>query len=173
MCMKIDPLIIRGLRDERSWSQDHLAAAAGVSLRTIQRAESEGNISAETRLALAAAFGVDVAVLAARSPASAAPAPDEAAPPPGGAAGTETATPDAEAATGPTPGWAAHLGRTGFLRHVAIYVVVLSFLAWLDVRAQDGVLWFQWPLLGWGAGIASHGIRSWRSGRLAGVGRSG
>lgn len=47
--MKIDPEIIRHLREERAWSQEHLAAVTGLSLRTIQRVESEANASAETR----------------------------------------------------------------------------------------------------------------------------
>ena len=47
---------IRKLREARAWSQEHLADAAGLSLRTIQRVEAEGKASAETRLALAAAL---------------------------------------------------------------------------------------------------------------------
>ncbi|NSL55714.1 helix-turn-helix domain-containing protein [Uliginosibacterium aquaticum] len=62
---------IRKLREARAWSQEHLAAAAGLSLRTIQRVEAEGRASAETRLALAAAFGVEVSALTAQE----APAP--------------------------------------------------------------------------------------------------
>jgi len=66
--MRVDPAKMRNLREERSWSQERLADAAGLSLRTVQRVESEGNASAETRLALAGAFGVDVGVLS-QSPA--------------------------------------------------------------------------------------------------------
>ena len=62
--MKIDPRQVRRLRDARAWSQEHLAAAAGVSARTIQRVESEGTASHETRLAIAAAFNVAAASLA-------------------------------------------------------------------------------------------------------------
>lgn len=50
---------IRQLRDRKAWTQEHLAKAAGVSLRTIQRAE-EGAMSAETLNALAGAFDVSV-----------------------------------------------------------------------------------------------------------------
>jgi transcriptional regulator with XRE-family HTH domain len=65
--MKIDREAVRQLRDDRSWSQEHLAAAASLSVRTIQRVESEGAASAETRLAIAAAFGVSPASLLPRS----------------------------------------------------------------------------------------------------------
>ena len=61
--MKIDANLIKNLREERSWSQEHLATVAGVSLRTIQRLESEGSASLETRMALAAAFGMSAADL--------------------------------------------------------------------------------------------------------------
>lgn len=51
---------IRALREARAWSQAHLAEAASLSLRTVQRVEAEGTASAETRLAIAAALGVSV-----------------------------------------------------------------------------------------------------------------
>jgi len=54
---------IRALREARAWSQAHLAEAAGLSLRTIQRVEAEGTASAETRLAIAAALNVPVETL--------------------------------------------------------------------------------------------------------------
>ena len=61
--MKINGKMIRALREEKSWSQDHLADASGLSVRTIQRVESDSIGSAETRLALAAALGVAASVL--------------------------------------------------------------------------------------------------------------
>jgi transcriptional regulator with XRE-family HTH domain len=72
--MKIDGDKVRALREMKSWSQEHLASASGLSVRTVQRVEKEGGSLPETRLALAAALGVDAAELAggtaARKPAS-------------------------------------------------------------------------------------------------------
>ncbi len=51
---------IKALRESRAWSQAHLAEAASLSLRTVQRVEAEGTASAETRLAIAAALSVSV-----------------------------------------------------------------------------------------------------------------
>ncbi len=67
--MKIDASTVRRLRTERAWSQEQLAASADVSLRTIQRVEAEGSASNETRMALAAVFGIDVRALSLREPA--------------------------------------------------------------------------------------------------------
>ena len=58
--VKMNPAGIRKLRESKSWTQEHLATAAGVSLRTIQRMEADGSASAESRLAVAAALGVPV-----------------------------------------------------------------------------------------------------------------
>ena len=57
--MKIDGNKVRTLRESRAWSQDQLATASGLSVRTVQRAEVESSASRETRVCLAAAFGID------------------------------------------------------------------------------------------------------------------
>jgi len=61
--MKISSTKIRRLRSERGWSQEQLALASGLSLRTIQRVEAEGNASRETHVCLAATFEVVLAEL--------------------------------------------------------------------------------------------------------------
>jgi uncharacterized glyoxalase superfamily protein PhnB/DNA-binding XRE family transcriptional regulator len=54
---------IRSLRERKAWTQEHLAGAARISTRTVQRAE-EGVMSAETRAAIAGALDVSVERLA-------------------------------------------------------------------------------------------------------------
>jgi len=56
MEMNIDSKLIIKLRKEKGWSQHHLSVVSGVSLRTIQRVENEGNTSVETLKSLASAF---------------------------------------------------------------------------------------------------------------------
>lgn len=56
--MNISPEKLVSLRKERGWSQEKLAAMSSVSARTIQRAESDGDCSLDTKLALASAFEV-------------------------------------------------------------------------------------------------------------------
>ncbi len=62
--MQIDSARLKQLREQRAWSQEHLAALTGLSVRTIQRLETNGAAAHESRLALAAAFGLDPADLA-------------------------------------------------------------------------------------------------------------
>lgn len=59
MDMKAKSSLIRKLRTERLWSQEHLAKICGLGLRTIQRLESRGSGSNESIKALAAVFEVD------------------------------------------------------------------------------------------------------------------
>jgi transcriptional regulator with XRE-family HTH domain len=61
--MDINSEKIQALRDAKPWSQDELAIAAGVSLRTIQRAEREGVASLQTIKAIASALQVDSNIL--------------------------------------------------------------------------------------------------------------
>jgi transcriptional regulator with XRE-family HTH domain len=74
--MKINGEAVRALREQKSWSQEHLANASGLSVRTVQRVELEGIASAETRLALAAALWVPVADLMPAPPSPNAPVVD-------------------------------------------------------------------------------------------------
>jgi len=54
----LSPERVKYFRKDNGWSQELLAKASGLSLRTIQRAEKDGNSSAETQLSLAAAFDI-------------------------------------------------------------------------------------------------------------------
>ena len=48
--------LLKSLRKKKCWTQEKLAANAGLSLRTVQRAEGKGTFSSETLLALASAL---------------------------------------------------------------------------------------------------------------------
>ncbi len=58
--MNINSAVVKQLRSEKSWSQEELAIAAGLNLRTIQRIEKEATASLQSRKALASAFGVAI-----------------------------------------------------------------------------------------------------------------
>ena len=46
----------------------------------------------------------------------------------------------------------------GFLIHLGVYVLVVGLLAALNLYRNPGNLWFIWVLLGWGIGVAAHGL---------------
>ena len=56
--MRLNPKTIKQLRDDKNWTQQSLADACGLSLRTIQRIEKEGVASRETMMSLCAVFEV-------------------------------------------------------------------------------------------------------------------
>ena len=61
MEMKLKSKKIKELRAERLWSQEELAVASGLSLRTVQRIEKDGISSVESLKALASVLEVNVA----------------------------------------------------------------------------------------------------------------
>lgn len=77
--VKIDGKRIRQLREARGWSQEHLASICGLSPRTVQRLETEGNASLESRMAVAAALEVAAGDLLDTGKSIASPAPSTAA----------------------------------------------------------------------------------------------
>lgn len=135
MEMKVSPQKIRSLRETRGWTQEHLAEVAGLSARTVQRIEAEGKASPESRMALAAALGVDAGEL-------------------GDSAGTKPAA----AAESQPP-----RARSGWQRHLTIYLLVCGGLVLFDLARDGDLSWSKWPVIGWGMGLLLH--------RLLGRGR--
>ena len=56
--MQLNPNTIKALRQKHNWTQQLLADACDISLRTIQRVEKEGAASKETTMSLCAVFEV-------------------------------------------------------------------------------------------------------------------
>ncbi|MGF1863751.1 helix-turn-helix domain-containing protein [Enterovibrio norvegicus] len=54
----INSEVLKSLRLNKSWSQEKLANASGLSLRTVQRVENTGTASLETKLALSSALEI-------------------------------------------------------------------------------------------------------------------
>jgi transcriptional regulator with XRE-family HTH domain len=61
--MKINAELILELREEKSWSQDELSIASGLSLRTVQRIEKEGIASLQSKKSIASVFEIDISDL--------------------------------------------------------------------------------------------------------------
>lgn len=45
-----------------------------------------------------------------------------------------------------------------FYGNLTSYCIIIPFLAILNIVTAPGYLWFLWPALGWGIGIAFHAI---------------
>ena len=125
MDMKIDTTLLRQLRETRGWSQEHLAEAAGLSLRTVQRIEASGACSPESKLALAAALGIDAARLTA--PETGAPAPESTIAP------MSVADP---------------VRRHRRFRQGWVSLCLGVFLLALDFSQHGHITWSRWPLAG-------------------------
>ncbi|MDV6316616.1 helix-turn-helix transcriptional regulator [Idiomarina sp. HP20-50] len=61
--MQIDAAKIIELRSKHGWTQQHLADACAVSLRTIQRVEKDGIASQETVSALCSVYEIEREVI--------------------------------------------------------------------------------------------------------------
>lgn len=128
-------MLVRKLRLDRGWSQEVLAELSGVSVRTIQRIERGGNASLETLGALAAVFEVDIATLS-----------------------TETRMyRQRDVSDHEREALEYVRDIKGFYSHFIIYLISIAAMAGFNFFS-GGYLWFIWPALGWGLGVAAHGL---------------
>lgn len=56
----------------------------------------------------------------------------------------------------------------GFYKHLALYVLVNALLLTINIVTSPTWLWFYWPLLGWGMGIAAHWVSVFGIGNVLG-----
>lgn len=131
MSFKIDIAKLKRWREERHWSQEHLADLAGVGLRTIQRIENGQQASAESLKAIASAYQVEVAAL--------------------------YIDPEAEALSlierKNAKGIAAL--KLSFFIHLASWVIGMAVFAAISIGSGWWVM--KWPTLWWTVGLVSHG----------------
>ncbi len=132
MEMKVNAPLIKQSREGRGWSQEHLASITGLSARTIQRIETTGVASAESKMALASALEIDVSALIT---------------PP-----QESPGPIIPALGRKSQAW--KIFRYGFSFSCILYVLVCGGLLIADISRHGGVTWSKWPTLGWGLGLA-------------------
>ncbi len=133
MQIHVDGALVRGFRDGRGWSQEHLAEAAGLSLRTVQRIENGEKAARESVMALAAAFGVDVRAL--------------------------TVDREAEAAQAARAGKAKERDalRLSVLIHLAGYLFGMLVFAGIGLGTGDLAI-MKWPTIWWTVAMAGHGL---------------
>lgn len=129
-----DAAKIKRWREERYWSQEHLADLAGIGTRTVQRIETGEAASYDSVMALAAAFNVDVVAL--------------------------TVDPKVQAETNErtkaTEGLAGL--RLSFLIHAASYVFGMIVFIAISLSTNDGGFVMLVPAAWWTVGLAGHGL---------------
>lgn len=131
-------MIVRKLRLQRGWSQERLAELAGVSVRTIQRAERNGSMSLETVAALAAVFEVDRSLIE--------------------SGGTEMQDQqDLSAPLSDDERDAIRYVRElkEFYSHLAMYLVFVVVFGFTFGFERPFILW---GAVGWGFGVLLHGL---------------
>ena len=50
-----------------------------------------------------------------------------------------------------------------------MYVLINALLLWINITTSPDILWFYWPLLGWGIAVALHALRVLGAGRWFGA----
>ena len=133
MSLKTDTAKIKRWREERHWSQEHLADMAGVGLRTLQRIETGQQASGDSLKALASAFQVDVAAL--------------------------YIDPEAEAAEiiRQKNAKANAAVQMSFFSHLAGWVIGMAVFAAISLGSNADYWVMKWPTLWWTVGLISHG----------------
>ncbi len=125
---------IKRWREERLWSQEHLADLAGLGLRTVQRIENGDSASRDSVMALAAAFNVDAAALTRNEKTEAAEQREQKA----------------------KKGVAAL--RLGFLINLACWVFGMIVFAGISFSDGDSHFEMLAPAIWWTVGIAGFGL---------------
>lgn len=134
--MKFNPdsAKIKRWREERQWSQEHLAGLAGIGTRTVQRIENGEAASYESVMALAAAFNVDVVALTVDPKAQA----------------------KSEKREKASEGVAAL--RLSFLIHFASYIFGMIVFMAISISTYGDSFVMLVPAAWWTVGLAGHGL---------------
>lgn len=50
----------------------------------------------------------------------------------------------------------------GFYANLVCYILVISFLAFINLKYTSEHIWFCWPMLGWGVGLLFHAFGAFK-----------
>ena len=133
-------MIVRKLRLQRGWSQEHLAQLSGLNIRTIQRIERGQGAGLESMKSLAAVFEVPYSDLQTQ---------DE----PMNSKSSNTYASDDERQ-------AIEYVRDikGFYAHALTYTVIIAGLFLLNAFISPGRWWVLFAAIGWGIGLLVHAL---------------
>ena len=132
-------MLVQKLRLQHGWSQQQLAEASGLSVRTVQRIEAGFPASTESLKSLASVFEVDFSTLN--------PEPSMSA----------TASSLSEQQEQEAFKYVRNLRR--FYLHLSKYVVITLALLAVNLIFAPQQLWVWWVIGGWGLGVLLHASR--------------
>jgi len=135
---------VQKLRLKYGWSQEQLASASGLSVRTIQRIEAGYPASAESLKSLAAVFEVDFSTLSPEQTMNSATTPS-----------VLSERQESEAFT-----YVRKL--RGFYMHLFRYIVICLALLAINLTLTPNKLWALWVIGCWGLGVLLHASRVFR-----------
>lgn len=137
-------MIVKKLRLQRGWSQEQLSQLSGLSIRTIQRLEKGQTPGLESLKSLAAVFELSVTDLQ---------------------GDTNMTTYDIDKKSAHAISLEEQLAFSrvrkikGFYAHFIQYSVIIPVLFGINLFTNPSYIWAIWPMLGWGIGLAVHGLR--------------
>lgn len=160
-------MIVRTLRLERGWSQEHLALLSGLNIRTIQRVERGQNAGLETLNSLAAVFEVDLSQLKQEpdmSQISINASRDGSMPNDQNSADMESRQSSYKTMEDQSSFF--HIKnspwrRREFIAQLMRYCLTIVFLFAVNFMTSPGYIWAWWPALGWGFAILLKGLNDW------------
>ena len=133
---------VQKLRLKFGWSQQQLAEASGLSVRTVQRIEAGYPASTESLKSLAAVFEVDFSTLNPEQTMNS-------------TTSTLSEQQEAEAFE-----FVRKLRR--FYMHFFRYVIVTLALLAINLTVTPANMWVFWVIGGWGLGVLLHAFRVFR-----------
>ncbi len=131
-------MIVRKLRLQRNWSQEQLAQLSGLSIRTIQRIERGQTPGLESLKSLASVFDVHVNELQPEN--------------------DMTQENHVDAAEQLAMNYVQNV--KGFYSHAIKYAIIIPLLFVVNYVTDPSYIWAWWPMLGWGIGLLSHGLKT-------------
>ncbi len=128
-------MIVKKLRLQRGWSQEHLSELTGLSTRTIQRIEQGQMPSLESLKALSKVLDTDIATLQ-----------------------KGLTTDENEVVDSKDMIIASVKNTKAFYSHLIKYIIVITILFIFNLIQSPSYMWVYWVIFGWGIGLAIHAL---------------
>lgn len=144
-------MLIKKLRLQRGWSQEHLSQVSGISVRTIQRIERGQKAGLESLKSLAAVFDVDITSLQPEADMTSNHVPSESSLEPNRLTQLQVTIEEQRAME-------YVQGLKDFYGHLATYIVVNIVLFAVNWFVTPSYFWVFWVVMGWGIGLTCHAV---------------